>query len=89
MNNDFAAIFCPPFPEYKEQPADISQCELVDCPSCENKMWFSEKKKLMKKLYEDLGREVFFGCYDCFRKYMQKLKDSGELKKSNYIRVDI
>ncbi len=67
-DKEIAIIFCPPYSKYKVQPSDISKCELVDCPVCKEKMWFSEKKKSMKELCELAGKDIFFGCYDCFEK---------------------
>lgn len=66
MTENVCVIFCAPKSVYPEQPNDISKCELIDCPSCKEPMWFSEKKKMMKKLSESLGKEVIFECYICF-----------------------
>lgn len=68
MTKDLAIIMCPPHPQYKEPPADISHCELRDCPKCDNKMWLSEKKKGAIALASCLGKDILLGCYDCIKK---------------------
>lgn len=82
-----AVIFCPPLSRYKEQPSDMSKCELVNCPLCKEKMWFSEKKKAIKRACEIAKREIFFGCYDCFVKEYQTNKDM--YMGSKVIRIDV
>jgi hypothetical protein len=67
-----AVIFRPPKSQYPDQPKDISKCELTDCPTCKNPMWFSEKKKHIKDLMEKLGREIIFECYICFSDRVNK-----------------
>lgn len=67
-NQNIAIIMCPPLSRYAKQPDDISKCELIDCPSCKNKMWFSEKKKEWKEISEIAGKEIIFECYDCLEK---------------------
>ncbi len=82
-----AVIFCPPLSSYKEQPSDISKCELIDCPLCKEKMWLSEKKNAIKKLCEITKREIFFGCYDCFEK---EFKNNKEIYADfKVIRIDV
>lgn len=75
IKKQIAVIFCPPLSKYPEQPTDISECELVDCPECNNPMWFSEKKKFYKKLSEDSGKDIIFACYICFEKMVNENKD--------------
>lgn len=69
---DILIIFCPPLSEYQDQPKDQSKCELIDCPTCKNKMWFSEKKKSMKQFAESLGKEILLECFTCFIKTVEK-----------------
>lgn len=80
-----AVFFCPPLSEYPEQPKDMSKCEAIDCPTCEQKMWFSEKKKTYKALCEQAGKEIILECYHCFSK---RVKENPEEWK-DHPRVDI
>jgi len=82
---DFAIIPCPPYPEYKTQPADQSHCELSDCPICKGKMWLSEKKKGMLALAESLKKDIFLGCYDCIKKIA--MENSSWFKESKMIKL--
>lgn len=71
-DNDTFVIFCPPQSLYPEQPTDQSKCELVDCPTCQNKMWFSEKKKALKCMVELHNQEMIFECWLCFAKRVKE-----------------
>ncbi len=61
-------MMCPPYPQYKEAPKDMSHCELFDCPKCKGKMWLSEKKKGVLIFASSLDKEIILGCYDCIKK---------------------
>ena len=62
-----AVIFCPPLSEFPNGPGkDISPSTLIDCPTCSQPMWLSEKKKAFKLLMEKHKREIIMECYICF-----------------------
>ena len=82
---DIAIITCPPLSKYPEKPADISKAEIVDCPKCNEKMWYSEKKKAIKLLCETFNKEIIYCCHDCMKKIAEK---DPELF-SDSVRVDI
>jgi hypothetical protein len=82
---DIVVLFCPPLSLYQEPPTDLSKCELVDCPSCENKMWLSEKKKLLKEFSIAMEKEIINECYICFAKRARS--DPGIW--GNHVRIDI
>ena len=72
-NNDkLMFIFCAPLSEFKEPPKGNSLCKLVDCPDCGEKMWLSEKKEEMQKLF---NKAVKMNCYDCFKKFAESNVD--------------
>jgi hypothetical protein len=66
--NDVAIIMCPPLSKYPKKPDDVSESEIVNCPDCAEKMWFSVKKKAMKSLCENIGKEIIYCCHDCLKK---------------------
>lgn len=78
-------IFCAPLSLFPEQPKDYSKSELIDCPTCNKKMWFSEKKKEWKGYCEFLGREMIIECFICFE---QRVKNEPEIMK-DHVRIDI
>jgi len=78
--DDLVFMFCPPFSQYKEQPTDQSKCELVDCPTCKQSMWLSEKKKEAKYVIKHLGKQMIYECYDCFTK---RAKENPELMRDH------
>lgn len=81
-------IFCPPVSEFPlYPPPELSKCEIVNCPRCNQKMWFSEKKKALKENFEDSSDkvEIFFGCYDCFEKFAQE----NFTKDDSFVKVNI
>lgn len=80
--NDLVIIFCAPLKYYQEKPSDYSASEIVDCPLCNNKMWFSEKKKMMKQVAEMANKNIFLGCFSCFEDFVKK---NQSLFKSNDI----
>jgi len=80
LMDDLVFMFCPPFSQYKEQPTDQSKCELVDCPTCKQSMWLSEKKDSLKKIGTAFGKEVICECYDCFTK---RAKENPELMRDH------
>ncbi len=83
MIENVCVLFCPPLSKFKEQPIDMSRCELVDCPKCNEKMWLSEKKKSIKLFCEENKKEFIFCCYDCFEEMVKQIKESVS------VRVDI
>lgn len=87
--NDLVVIFCPPLANYDKPPADMSKCEKVKCPICDRNMWFSEKKKSFKKLSEALGKQIWFGCYSCFKKYIIEGKISGKIDLSEFYEIEL
>ena len=88
MNNEAVVIMCPPYPEYKEPPADHSHSELFDCPKCKGQMWLSEKKKGYIMFSACLKKDIILRCYKCIEKMMREEEDllnpGGEI-----IRVDL
>lgn len=84
-NNTLAIIFCPPKSRFPEKPEDISRCELINCPSCNELMWYSEKKKEYKKKCEKLKYEIIFECHICFEKII--VKNTWIMK--NHIKIDL
>ena len=70
--DDVVIVMCPPYPEYKEQPKDMSHCELFDCPKCKGKMWLSKRKKGMLMFASCLQKNIILGCYDCIKKIIEK-----------------
>ena len=84
-NENMAIIMCPPLSLYPEQPSDISKCELVDCPKCNEKMWLSEKKKEWEKISMMMGKEILKCCFNCLKKIV---RENPEMIKS-HVRVDI
>lgn len=76
MTDYLATIICPPFAHYKQQPSDMSKCELVDCPTCNEKMWLSEKKKEILHYHEMLSHEILCECYICFTR---RVKDDPKI----------
>jgi hypothetical protein len=81
-NKELAIIICPTFSEFPEQPSDQSKCELIDCPLCINKMWLSQKKKILFIFSENINKDIFLGCYDCFEKFAKKNKDLFNKKEN-------
>lgn len=73
--NNCAIIICPPYPEFKEQPADQSHCELFDCPKCKGKMWLSDKKKGILMFASCLEKDILLACYDCITKMVKENPD--------------
>lgn len=71
-NENTVLLPCPPLSLYSEQPKDQSKSELVDCPICTNKMWYSIKKKYIKELSDKLGKKVICECYTCFESRVLK-----------------
>lgn len=65
-------IICPPYPEYKEQPKDMSKCELFDCGHCKGKMWLSERKKGVLMFAAVFNKDIFLACYNCFEKHTKE-----------------
>ncbi len=89
MTKDIHVIFCPPKNAYHNPPRDISKCKEIECPICHEKMWFSEKKTAYKMMVEKLNKEIFFGCYDCFMDFVQKMKENNELDLHEFIQINI
>ena len=86
---DMGIIFCPDLKTYAKQPSDISKCELVDCPHCDDKMWFSEKKRIVKGLYESTGKEILFACYPCFERIAKQMAKDGLFNMTDFIQVHL
>ena len=63
---------CPPYPQYKDAPADQSHSELFDCPKCKSKMWLSEKKKGVLTFASCMNKNILLACYDCIKKIAQE-----------------
>lgn len=70
--NDLVIVMCPPYPEYKEAPADHTHSELFDCPKCKSKMWLSEKKKGIIMFSSCVNKNILLACYDCITKMAWK-----------------
>ena len=72
---DVVVIFCPPVSLYPKKPDDISEATKEPCPVCHELMWFSEKKKLMKAISENLQKNIIHECHACFEKRMENDPD--------------
>jgi hypothetical protein len=80
-----AVMFCAPLSEYPEKPEDYSKSELIDCPTCNKPMWFSEKKKNWMEISIKNGMEILLECFICFKKRVEK---NPELY-SDHVRINI
>ena len=87
MDNDkkTVALFCPPLSVYPEQPDGMSKCKIVECPHCNNKMWFSEKKEVIYRLARSMDCQIIFACYICF--YEMAKKDPRLLRDNNKVEI--
>ena len=80
--SELVIIACPPYPEYKEQPKDQSECTLTDCPHCDGKMWLSQRKKGVLMFMAVAMRDIYLGCYDCFK---EKVKENPDILERSQV----
>lgn len=76
--NDIVIIVCPPLSAYEKQPSDQSHCTAVPCPSCDQQMWLSEKKKLLIQAADALSKDLWLECYGCFMISIKEKKIPAE-----------
>lgn len=82
---NISIIFCPPLSLFPNKPEDISEATKINCPFCKKKMWFSKKKKQVKKTSELLGREILLTCMICLENMVKK--DTSILKDCSVIQI--
>lgn len=76
---DNVFIICPPFTEYPQPPPDMSKCEAIKCPDCDNAMWLSKKKKAVMESVFATDKQIILACYNCAEIRFKKMIASGEL----------
>ena len=50
-----ATLFCEPLSLYHEPPKKKEKYTLSDCPTCDDRMWVSHRKKELLSIMEDLN----------------------------------
>lgn len=64
-----ATLFCEPLSLYHEPPKRKEKYQLFDCPSCDDRMWVSDKKQDLVRIMDN----VVLICSICFDKRMEDL----------------
>ncbi len=70
-----------PFKDFPEAPEDHPGSKLTKCKYCDEKMWISEKKRLLIIEKPD----AFIACWLC----LLDMAKNGEMKAEKIIRINI
>lgn len=79
MKKELVIIMCPPLSKYPVPPEDQPGCLQEKCEDCEQLMWISSKKRMIRA---NTSKDTLTSCYDCLT---ERVVDNPRIFKDHIV----